>query len=143
MLKDAPKRFFFLRTRDLLVSQKKKKKKTTQRHLFSTLHPLSTVHFATATVLAFVLLRDSRFNFHCEAYSEISPEVRCDLPRLLARKITKCIHSSKPASLNRPLIKEEVSAGFLLSLEGPKPVEVSRSSTTIPTWPESSWENNN
>ena len=27
---------------------------------FSTLHPLSTVIFATATVLAFVLLRDSR-----------------------------------------------------------------------------------
>ena len=35
------------------------------------------------------------------AYSEIIPEVRCDLSRLLARKITKCIHSSKPASLNR------------------------------------------
>ena len=28
--------------------------------LFSTLHPLSTVNFATATVLAFVLHRDSR-----------------------------------------------------------------------------------
>ena len=34
------------------------------RHFFSTLHPLSTVIFATATVLAFVLLHDSRFNFH-------------------------------------------------------------------------------
>ena len=33
-------------------------------HFFSTLHPLSTVIFATATVLAFVLLRNSRFNFH-------------------------------------------------------------------------------
>ena len=29
-------------------------------------------------------------------------EVRCDLSRHLARKITKRIHSSKPASLNRP-----------------------------------------
>ena len=45
---------FFLRTRDLLVSQK-----TTQRHFFSTLHLLSMVIFATATVLAFVVLRDS------------------------------------------------------------------------------------
>ena len=30
------------------------------------------------------------------------PEVRCDLSRLLTRKITKRIHSSKSASLNRP-----------------------------------------
>ena len=37
------------------------------------------------------------------AYSEIGPEVRCDLSRLLSRKITKRIHSSKPASLNRPI----------------------------------------
>ena len=37
------------------------------------------------------------------AYSEIGPEVRCDLLRLLAQKITKRIHSSKPASLNRPI----------------------------------------
>ena len=36
-------------------------------------------------------------------YSEIGPEVRCDLSRLLARKITKRIHCSKPASLNRPI----------------------------------------
>ena len=41
------------------------------------------------------------------AYSEIGPEVRCDLSRLLARKITKRIHSSKPASLNRPILTEE------------------------------------
>ena len=29
--------------------------------------------------------------------------MRCDLSRLLSRKITKRIHSSKPASLNRPI----------------------------------------
>ena len=58
----------FLRTCDLLVSQK-----MTQRHLFFTLHPLSTVFFATATVLAFVLLRDSRFNFHCYTQREATP----------------------------------------------------------------------
>ena len=38
------------------------------------------------------------------AYSEIDPEVHCDLSRLLVRKITKHIHSSKPASLNRPIV---------------------------------------
>ena len=59
---------FFLRTRDLLVSQK-----TTQRQFVSTRHPLSTVIFATATVLAFVLLRDSRFSFHCYTLREATP----------------------------------------------------------------------
>ena len=61
-------KMLFLRTCDLLVSPK-----TTQRHLFFILHPLSTVVFATATVLAFVLLRDSRFNFHCYTQSEATP----------------------------------------------------------------------
>ena len=79
-----------------------------RRHFFSTLHPLSTVNFVTATVLALVLLHDSRFNFNCytawsNVYSEIGLEVCCDLLRLLARKITKRIHSSKPASVNRPI----------------------------------------
>ena len=67
-----PQNAFFPRTHDLLVSLKrkrkkkrKKEKKKTQRHFFSTLHPLSPVIFATATVLAFVLLLNSRFNFPC------------------------------------------------------------------------------
>ena len=89
-------------TRDLLISPK-----TTQRHFLFTPHPLSMVIFATATVLAFVLLRNSNFNFHCYTEREATPtqksapEVRCDLSRLLSRTITKRIHSSKPASLNR------------------------------------------
>ena len=45
---------YFSGTHDLLVSQK-----VMQRHFFSTLHPLSPVIFATATVVAFVLLRNS------------------------------------------------------------------------------------
>ena len=50
-----PQNAFFLRARNLLVSQK-----MTQRHFFfSTLHPFSAVIFATVTVLAFVLLRNS------------------------------------------------------------------------------------
>ena len=99
-----PQNAFFPRTRDLQVSQK-----TTERHFFPTLHPLSTAIFATATVLAFVLLRNSRFNFHCYTQREATPtqksarKWRCDLSRLLVRKITKRIHSSKQASLNRPI----------------------------------------
>ena len=49
-----PQNAFLPWTHDLLVS-----KTTTQRHFFSTLHPLSPVIFATATVVAFVLLRNS------------------------------------------------------------------------------------
>ena len=60
-----PQNAFFLRTRNLLVSQK-----TMQRHFIFTLHPLSTVIFATTTVLAFVLLRNSSFNFHCYTQRE-------------------------------------------------------------------------
>ena len=67
VLWDAPKRIF-LRTRDLLISPK-----TTQTHFLFTLHPLSTVIFATATVLAFVLLRNSNFNFHCYTQREATP----------------------------------------------------------------------
>ena len=43
------------------------------RTIFSTLHPLSTVIFATATVLAFVLLRNSSFNFHFYTQREATP----------------------------------------------------------------------
>ena len=60
-----PQNAFFLRTCDLLISPK-----MTSRHFLFTLHPLSTVIFATATVLAFVLLRNSNFNFHCYTQRE-------------------------------------------------------------------------
>ena len=63
-----PQNAFFPRTRDLLVSQK-----MIQSNLFPTLHPLSTVNFATAIVLAFVLLRDSRFNVNCYTQREATP----------------------------------------------------------------------
>ena len=91
-------------TRNLLVS-----KKTMQRHFFPTLHPLSPIIFATATMVAFVLFRNYRFNFHCYTQHEAMPTQKltqkwlCDLSRLLLQKITKGIHSCKPASLNRPI----------------------------------------
>ena len=100
-----PQNAFFPRNCDLLVSQK-----TMQRHFFPTLHPLSPVIFATATVVVFVLLRNSWFNFHCYTQCEATPTQKsalewcCDLSCLLAWKITKGIHSCKPASLNHPNI---------------------------------------
>ena len=77
------------------------------RHFFSTLHPLSPIMFAIATVLAFVLLHNFRFNFHWYTQHEATPTQKlaqkwcCNLSRLFAWKITKGIHSCKPASLNR------------------------------------------
>ena len=99
-----PQNAFFPQNHDLLVCQK-----MMQRHFFPTLHPLSPIIFATATVVAFVLLCNSRFNFHCYTQCEATPtqksarKWRCDLSWLLARKITKGIHSCKTSSLNCPL----------------------------------------
>ena len=90
-----PQNAFFLRTRDLLVSQK-----TTQRHFFSTLHPLSTVIFATATVLAVVLLRDSRFNFHCYTQREATATHKS------ARKY---------AATSRDFLRERLQSAFTLA----------------------------
>ena len=100
--------FFPQRNRDHLVSQKNDWKTL----FFPTLHHLSTVIFATATVMAFVLLRNSRFNFHCYTQREATPTQKsawkwhCDLLQLLAWNITKGIHLCKPASLNHPIITE-------------------------------------
>ena len=83
-------------------------KKGCKDTFFSTLHPLSLVIFATATVAAFALLHNSRFNFHCYTQRGATPtqksarKWRYDFSRLLVRKITKGIHSCRPASLNRP-----------------------------------------
>ena len=79
------------------------------KDIFSTLHPLSPVILATATVVAFVLLHNARFNFHWYTQREATPTQKsarkwhCDLLWLLTWKITKGIHSCKPASLNRPI----------------------------------------
>ena len=99
----CPKTHFFYELA-IFWSAKKRRKDT----FFPPSIPLSSLIFATATVLTFVLLRDSRFNFHCYAQRSATPtqksarKWRCDLSRLLARKITKGIHSCKPASLNHP-----------------------------------------
>ena len=59
--------------------------KNDAKTLFSVLHPLSAVIFVTATVVEFVLLRNSRFSFHCCTQREAKPtqksarKRRCDL----------------------------------------------------------------
>ena len=105
------KNAFFLQIRDLLVSQK-----TTQRHFLSTLHPLSMVIFATATVLAFVLLCNSRFNFHCYTQCEATPTQKS------ARKCaaTSCAKDYKTHSLQQTSFAESPNKQntplFLLNL---------------------------
>ena len=90
-----PQNAFFLRICNLLVSQK-----TKQRHFFSTLHPLSSVIFATATVLAFVLLRDSSFNFHCYTQREATPT---------QKSARKC------AATSRNILHERLQSAFTLA----------------------------
>ena len=125
-----PQNTFFLGTRDLLVSQK-----MTRRHFFPTLHPVSTVIFAPATVLAFVLLRNSRFNVHCYAQREATLRNRpgsalrplatscakdykahsllqtsfVDSPRILMRKITqdRPPPTPPPPSPSKPGVAED------------------------------------
>ena len=63
-----PHNTFFPWTHNLLVCQK-----LCKDTFFPTLHPLSLLIFATATVVAFVLLHNSRFNFHCYTQREAMP----------------------------------------------------------------------
>ena len=90
-----PQNAFFLRTRDLQVSQK-----NDADTFFPTLHPLSTVIFATATVLAFVLLRDSRFNFHCYTQCEATPTQKS---------------ARKSAATSRDFLREKLQSVFTLA----------------------------
>ena len=111
VLQDAPKHIFFLRTRDLLVSQK-----TTQRHFFLLLHPPSPFHgnFATATVLAFVLLPDSRFNFHC--YTQRKRLLKNRPGSALRLLTTSCAKDYKAHSLQETSFAESPNRAILRSL---------------------------
>ena len=73
------------------------------------LTPLTFARHRLSPLVAFVKHRNSRFNFRCYTQREATPTQKsarkwhCDLSRLLAWKITKDIHSCKPASLNRQI----------------------------------------
>ena len=73
-----------------------------QRHFFSTLHPLSMVIFATAAVLPFVLLRDSRFNLHCYTQHEATPT-------------QKSAQSQKCAVTSHNVLHERLQSAFTLA----------------------------
>ena len=75
-------------------------KKRCKDTFFSTLHPLSTVIFATATVLAFVRLRNSRFNFHCYTQRETTP---------IQKSARKC------AATSRDFLRERLKSAFTLA----------------------------
>ena len=95
VLQDAPKRIFFYELA-IFCSAKKRSKDT---FFPPTLHPLPMVIFATATVLAFVLLRSSRFNFHCYA-REATPT---------PKSAWKC------AATSRDFLRERLQSAFTLA----------------------------
>ena len=94
MLQDAPKCIFSTNLRS--AGQPKNYAKT----LFPTLHPLSTVIFASATVLAFVRLHDSKFNFHCYTQREATPT---------QKSAWKCTATS------RDFLRERLQSAFTLT----------------------------
>ena len=71
-----------------------------QRHFFHPSIPFPSVIFATATVLAFVLLRDSRFNFHCYTQCEATPT---------QKSARKC------AATSRDFLRERLQSAFTLA----------------------------
>ena len=103
ILEDTPKQKYLFHEIAIFWSAKKRRKDT----FFS--HPSFPFpsNFCNSTVVAFVMLRNSRFNFHCYTQREATPTQKsarkwhCNLSWLLVWKITKGIHSCKPASLNR------------------------------------------
>ena len=63
-------------------------KKRCKDIFFPTLHPLSPVIFETATVVAFVLLHNSRFNFHYYTQREATPTQKL-FPEVTLRPLAK------------------------------------------------------
>ena len=71
-----------------------------QRHFIFTLHHLSKVIFATSKVLAFVLLHNSSFNFHCYTQREATPT---------QKSARKC------AATSRDFFAERLQSAFTLA----------------------------
>ena len=66
-----------------------------QRHFFLVLHHLFPVILGNATVLAFVLLHSSRFNFHCYTQHEAMPTQKLAQKWLLRPFVTSCMKDYK------------------------------------------------
>ena len=111
-----------------MKSQSSGQPKNYAKALFSTLYPLSPIIFTTANVVAFVLLCNSSFNFHCYTQREAMHtqksawKWRCNLSWLLARKIRKGIHLCKPASLDCLISKDRVSYNYGYLFHAPEAI---------------------
>ena len=135
VLQDAPKHIFSTNSRS--PGQPKKDART----LFSTLHPLSLVIFATATVLAFVLLRDSFIVIHT-----VKQRLFRNRPGSALRPLaTSCAKDYKAHSLQQTSFAESPNTHSLLTVQVPgcfKPVinwaNVS-SRTQLEVFGEASW----
>ena len=90
----VPQITFIPWTCDLLVCWK-----TMRRHSFSTLHHLSPLILPNATVVAFVLLCISRFNFHCYTQRDTTPTQKSARVWQLWPFVTFCAKDYKRHSL--------------------------------------------
>ena len=98
--------FFF----SLMNSRPSGQLKNYAKAIFPILHHLSTVILANATVVAFVQLRNCRFNFHRCTLREATPAQK-SAPEVLAatfrdflrERLRRAFNSRKPASLNCPI----------------------------------------
>ena len=111
-----PPNAFFPWTHDFLVSQKNDAKT-----LFSTLHPLSPVIFATATVVAFVLLCNSKFSFRCYTQCELMHTWKSAQNWQLRPLATSCVkdykgHSLMQTGFTEPPNTHRVSVPFCMIL---------------------------
>ena len=104
VLQDAKNRIIFS-THSRSSGQPKNDAKT----LFSILHHLSAVILANAIVRVCIASYKTQLlkGLYCLKQRLLRNRLRsgsCDLSRLLARKITKGVHSCKPASPSNPII---------------------------------------
>ena len=95
--------------------------KNDAKTLFSTLHPLSPVIFATATVVAFVLLCNSKFSSHCYRQRELTPTRKSAQKWQLRPLATSCVkdykgHSLMQTSFTEPPYTHRVSMPFCMIL---------------------------
>ena len=128
--------------------------KNDAKTLFSTLHPLSTVVFATATVLAFIPLRNSRFNFHCYAQHEATPTQKS--ARKCAATSRDFLHERLQSALTRAkqlrwmaqqrlkTARRHIVKSKAASLNGPTETEDSKEThrqkqSSFAEWPNRDW----
>ena len=86
--------------------------------LYSILHHRSPVIFANTTVMAFLLLRSSRFNFHCYAQSEPKPTQKLARKWQLRPFMTSYLKNYKGHSLLQTSFAELPSMFGSMTMQG-------------------------